>query len=309
MEICKEYKPERRDYKMSSEYNKILRVLWIILFANIAVAMTKIIVGRRIQSTSMVADGFHSLTDGSSNVIGIIGVKIASRPVDKEHPYGHKKFETMAGLFIAVMLFLMGMEVIKEAAVRIIAPVQPQISVASLVALGATLIVNIAVSKIEYAQGKKLGSDVLISDSLHTKSDVFVTIGVFSTLALIKIGFPPIMDTWVSFVVAGFIMNAAYGIFKRAGSVLVDKYAVDEELIRSTVMGFKSVKDVHKIRSRGREDDVYVDLHIMVDPKMSIEQAHELEHEIEKKIRSVVCENIQVIAHIEPYCGEHETED
>ena len=306
MEPDTEDKSERRDCKMSSEYNKILRVLWIILFANIAVALIKIVVGRMVQSASMVADGFHSVTDGSSNVIGIIGVKIASRPVDKGHPYGHKKFETMAGLFIAVMLFLMGVGVIKEAFCRIISPVQPQISTASLVALVATLITNIAVSKIEYSQGKRLKSDVLISDSLHTKSDVFVTIGVFSTLILIKLGFPPIVDTLASFMVAGFIMNAAYGIFRRAGSVLVDKYAVDEELIRSTVMAFESVKGVHKIRSRGREDDIYVDLHIMVDPQMSIERAHELAHEIERKIRSIVCESIQVIAHIEPFDPEHD---
>ena len=294
---------------MSREYNRILRVLWIILFANIAVALTKIFVGRRIQSTSMVADGFHSLTDGSSNVIGIIGVKIASRPVDKRHPYGHKKFETMAGLFIGIMLFLMGIEVIKEAFYRMINPMDPQISASSLIVLVATLIVNTAVSKIEYIQGKKFKSDVLVSDSIHTKSDVFITIGVLLTLVLIKMGFPPIADSLVSLVIAGFIMHAAYEIFKRAGSILVDRYAVDEDLIRSIAMEFEAVKDVHKIRSRGREDDIYVDLHIAVDPQMSIEEAHRLEHELERKIRNAIGEDVQVIAHIEPFGGESEAED
>jgi cation diffusion facilitator family transporter len=96
-------------------YKKVRQVLWLILFANLAVAVLKIVVGTFVHSASMTADGFHSLTDGSSNIVGIIGIRLASKPVDEDHPYGHRKFETLAGLFIAGMLFFIGGKIIVEA--------------------------------------------------------------------------------------------------------------------------------------------------------------------------------------------------
>ncbi|MGL5715515.1 MAG: cation diffusion facilitator family transporter, partial [Paraclostridium sp.] len=95
-------------------YKKVKQVLWIILFANLGVALLKIVVGSIINSASMTADGFHSLSDGSSNIVGLIGITLASKPIDKEHPYGHKKFEVIAGLFIGGMLLFLGGKIIIE---------------------------------------------------------------------------------------------------------------------------------------------------------------------------------------------------
>ncbi|MBE3102204.1 MAG: cation diffusion facilitator family transporter, partial [Firmicutes bacterium] len=109
-------------------FNKVRQVLWIILFANLAVAALKIIIGIIIKSSSMTADGFHSLTDGSSNIVGLVGIRLASKPIDEDHPYGHKKFETLAGLFIAGMLFFIGGKIILDAINRFTHPVIPNIS-------------------------------------------------------------------------------------------------------------------------------------------------------------------------------------
>lgn len=282
-------------------FRKIKQVLWIILFANFLVAVLKIVIGSIIKSASMTADGFHSLTDGTSNIIGLIGIDLASKPEDEEHPYGHKKFENLASLFIAGMLLFIGGRIIYSAVTRFINPVVPNITLESLITLLATLGINIFVSTYEYNQGKKLKSSILMSDSLHTRSDIFVSIGVIITLVCIKLGLPPVIDPIASLIVSGFILHAAYEIFKSTSDVLVDSAVIDTNRIREISMEFNQVKGVHKIRSRGCENDIYIDMHLLTVPEMSVEQSHELIHDIEKRIQSEIDENIQIIAHVEPF--------
>ncbi len=284
-----------------NNFKKVQQVLFIILIANLLVAVLKIVIGSIIKSASMTADGFHSLSDGSSNVVGLIGIQLASKPKDKDHPYGHYKFETLSGLFISAMLFLVGGKVIVSAIDRFKNPLIPDITIESLIILIVTLFINIFVSAIEYKKGKELKSQILISDSMHTRSDIYVSIGVFVTLVSVKLGLPPIVDPIVSLVVSGFIIHAAYEIFRENSDVLIDRSAVDTEVIRNIVMNFEDVKDTHNIRSRGSITNLYIDLHILVDSKLSIEKSHNLVHDIEEDIKVKVSENAQVIAHVEPY--------
>ncbi|MGI6225464.1 MAG: cation diffusion facilitator family transporter [Peptococcales bacterium] len=285
----------------TDNYSKVKQVLLMILFANLTVALSKILVGNIIKSTSMTADGFHSLGDASSNIIGLIGIWFASKPVDEDHPYGHRKFETLAGLFIAGMLFLISVKIIIGAFGRFVNPVMPNITLESLIVLIATLFINIFVSTIEYKKGRKLNSQILISDSMHTRSDIYVSTGVLVTLIFIKFGFPPVIDPIVSLVVAIFIIHAAYEIFKDNSDVLVDKAVVDTEKIRSIAEGFKQVENVHNIRSRGSKIDLHIDMHIMIDANMNVKECHKLIHDIQEKIRKEVNRNAQVIVHLEPY--------
>ncbi|HEX2952527.1 MAG TPA: cation diffusion facilitator family transporter, partial [Bacillota bacterium] len=135
---------EVRDVKPDT-YHAVRFVLWIILIANFAVAAAKILIGYWIKSNSLSADGIHSLTDGSSNIVGLIGIHFAFQPEDKEHPYGHKKFETLTGLFIAAMLVFLGFRIISTAFNRFMHPVMPDVTIESLIALFLTLIINIFV--------------------------------------------------------------------------------------------------------------------------------------------------------------------
>lgn len=269
---------------MTNNYKKVSRVLFIILLANMAVAFMKIIVGFSIKSNSLTADGFHSLTDGSSNIVGLIGIYFASKPRDEDHPYGHGKFEMLAGLFIAIMLFLIGAEVIISAVDRIINPVMPEISVVSIIILLITLVINIIVSKYEYAKGIEYNSQILISDSMHTRSDIYVSIGVLATLICIKLGLPVIIDSITSFVVAGFIIHAGYEIFVDNGGILVDKAVINTGDIEKIVLSFDQVKNIHQIRSRGYKNDMYIDMHIMTEADMSVEKSHELIHSIDQLV-------------------------
>lgn len=293
---------------LSDNYKKVKQVLWIILFANIGVAILKIVIGSIIKSASMTADGFHSISDGTSNIVGLIGISIASKPKDKEHPYGHKKFEVISGLFIGAMLLFIGGKIIFEGISKFHNPVEPTITIGSLIVLILTLIVNIFVCTYEYRIGKKLNSYILVSDSLHTKSDIFVSIGVLLTLVGVRVGLPAIIDPIASLVVAGFILHASYEIFKSTIDVLVDKAIVDEEAIKHILKSFNEIKDVHNIRSRGSENDVHIDMHIMVEPNITVEKSHKLNHDIEESIRKNINKSAQVIIHIEPFYNKKTTD-
>ncbi|WP_270942745.1 cation diffusion facilitator family transporter [Romboutsia lituseburensis] len=284
-----------------NNFRKIKQVLWIILFANFFVAILKILVGTTIKSASMTADGFHSLSDGASNIVGIVGIGIASKPKDKEHPYGHTKYEVIASMFIGGMLLIIAGKIILTSISRFSNPIHPTITTESLIALIITLCINIFVTTYENKIGKKLNSYILISDSMHTRSDIFVSIGVLCTLIGVKLGLPSIIDPIASLIVSGFIIYSAYEIFKSSTAVLVDQAIIDENEIENIVKTFEEVKGVHKIRNRGCGNDIHIDMHLLIDPYISIEHSHYLTHEIEDRIKNTLNKNVQVIVHLEPF--------
>jgi cation diffusion facilitator family transporter len=284
---------------------KVKRVLQYILVANLLVAGVKIIAGQMILSASLTADGFHSLTDGVSNIVGLIGIWLAAQPIDENHPYGHRKYEFLTGLFIGFMLLLIAGLVLFEAAHRFIKPVVPEVSYASLIALVITLIVNLIVCTYEYRQGKKLASAILIADSLHTRSDVYISISVLITLLGIKHGLPPIIDPLASLLVVGFIVKAALQIIRSTSEVLVDAAVADSDKVRDIALSFQEVHGVHDIRSRGSEQELYIDMHVLIDPEMGIAESHQLCHAVEEKICRDLCVVARVMIHLEPYRSKY----
>lgn len=282
-------------------YQKVKQILLIILVANLAVALMKIVLGYLIKSASMTADGFHSLSDGSSNIVGIIGIKLAAKPKDSDHPYGHHKFETLTGLVISAMLFIVAGSVIQEAIRRFQHPVSPNITLASLIVLLVTLIINIFVTVIESRKGRQLNSPILLSDAMHTRSDIYVSIGVLTTLLGVKFGLPPIIDPIASLIVAGFIIHAGYEIFKENSDILLDKAMADADEIRAAVSEIEEVVDAHNIRSRGTQNNISIDLDVHVDAQMSVSASHDLAKRIEQVIQDKIHPNAQVTVHFDPF--------
>ena len=283
-------------------YKKIQYILFVILILNIIVAVSKIVMGNISKSSAMSADGFASLADGLSNVIAIVGVYLASKPEDEDHQYGHGKIEIITGLIIGLFLLYAGFNVVMEAIGKIKNPVDINISPLSLLVMLFTLVINIIVAYYEYKKGNELNSPILIADSLHTKSDIFVTVGVIIALILIRLGMPYILDPVASFVVSLMIFYAAYNVFKENINILIDVKIVDDKEVKNLVMTeYPFVKEMHKIRSRGTKNNVFMDMHIQVDPKMTVEESHRLMHNIERTIQKNIEENAHVIIHIEPY--------
>ncbi|MBQ8999294.1 MAG: cation transporter [Clostridium sp.] len=287
----------------NSNYKKVNFVLYSILILNFLVAISKIIVGSVVESNSIIADGFHSISDGTSNIIGILGVWLASRPVDKDHPYGHSKFEVITSFFIGLILLILSGKIVTSAISCLKNPVVPTITTMSLVVIIMTLLINIFISVFEYRIGKKLNSHILISDSMHTRSDILITIGVLISMIGIKLGLPAIIDPIVSIIVALFILISSCEIFKSTIDVLVDKAVLNVEDIRNILDKYDEIKCYHDIRSRGTQNNIHVDMHVHVKPDMSVEDAHDLSHKIEDDIREITNKNTQVIVHIEPHHG------
>jgi len=280
-----------------------IAVLWIIMGLNFLVAVFKIVIGTIANSGSIIADGYHSLSDGSGNIVGIVGLSIAGKPIDETHPYGHKKFETISSMIIAMLLFIVGSKVFINSITNIMHPKTPEISAISFVVMLCTLIVNIFVVLYEKKQGLKLSSDVLVADSEHTRSDVLITIGVIFTMIILKFGFPPVVDGLVSLVISVFIFKASFEIFTEATKTLTDSAVLDKEEIYNIAMSFADVKSCHKIRSRGRKDEAYIDLHVQVIPDMEVLSAHKLQHDIENELRNQFGSGISAIIHVEPFAG------
>ena len=293
---------ERSKEKLSSEerYLKIRRVLIYVLFLNWGVAAAKLFYGWVIRSASMTADGFHSFSDGSSNIIGLIGIWIASRPIDETHPYGHKKYETLTSIGISILLFLVCFNVVREGVLRFLHPIVPQVNVNSFLVMGITLVINIAVMIYENRMGIVLKSDILISDALHTRSDILTSSSVIVTLIGIKLGYP-ILDPIVSMVIAGFIGYAAVEILKESSRVLSDGVAIPIQEIERVVLSIRGIRECHQIRSRGRGDDIHIDLHVLVDPGMDVHRAHHLSYAIENKIKRDFRGVTDVVVHMEPF--------
>jgi cation diffusion facilitator family transporter len=285
---------------LQQHYSHIRRILIIVLLLNWAVALAKIAYGLLTKCASMTADGFHSLSDGASNIIGIVGIHFACQPKDKDHPYGHKKYETFFSLIIAALLFILAFNLIKEGIEHLHHPVTPRIDAVSFLIMTSTMLINIGVMYYERGKGKALKSDILVSDSMHTTADIFTSLSVIISLVVIRMGFP-LVDSMATILISLFIAYAGYNIIRNSSRILCDTAAIlDEKKIEGIVLDVKGVKTCHKIRSRGRHDDIHIDLHVQVDAAMHMDKAHNISYRIEEAIKKNIPEITDVVIHMEP---------
>lgn len=290
--------------RVNSRIGEIKRVLWVILFLNIGVASAKLAWGIISGSVAMAADGFHSMFDGAGNIIGLVGMGFASRPADDDHPYGHGKYETYAAVVIGAMLLLAAYSIGSTAVARLAGGGQPvTVTTMSFLVMLGTLTVNIFVAIYERKEGKRLNSSILIADASHTASDVLVSIGVLLSLVAVKMGFES-ADAIISLIIAGVILYTAWGVFKTANTTLSDTARIPTTHLAACAMKVQGILDTHHIRTRGTDAEVYVDLHVMVDPAITVARGHELAHAVEDCILDEYPQVIDIVIHVEPY-GEH----
>jgi cation diffusion facilitator family transporter len=280
-------------------YPAVSRVLVHVFILNLFVALAKIALGAVSGAVSVLSDGFHSLTDSGSNIVALAGVRIASQPPDREHPYGHRKFETMASLGILVFLLVVLVEVLWSALERLQSPAAPTIDALSFAVMGTTLAINVGVVWYERRAGRRLASEVLIADSHHTQSDILTSITVILALAGVRLGYP-ILDPIAAVVVAVFIGVACWEIFHDTTRILADRIVIAADDICRVVESVPQVMGCHQIRSRGSADHVFVDLHIWMDPSMRLDEAHRVSHVVKDGIMSTYPQIKDAVIHIEP---------
>lgn len=278
---------------------QIRRVLIYTFFLNEAVAIAKIIWGYVSGSVGMLSDGFHSMFDGVTNILGLIGIRVASHPPDKEHPYGHRKFETVFTIVVSGLIFLTCLGVLVRAYRSMAMDREVEVTSVSFAVMAATIVVNFFVMAYEKRKGVELRSDFLIADAMHTKSNILSSSGVVVGLVFTWLGHP-LADAIAGVVVAIFIAKIGFDILKGATDVLVDTVRIDMEAICDAVLLVKGVRHCHKIRTRGSANHVHLDLHIHLDPEITLEQAHEITHKVQGSLREAFPQVADIVVHTEP---------
>jgi cation diffusion facilitator family transporter len=282
-----------------SRSSEVSAVLYRVLFLNLIVAAAKIALGLATGAISVLSDGYHSLTDTASNIVGIIGVRIAGAPPDEDHPYGHRKFETMASLGILIFLIIVLREVLSAAWDRFQTGGEPEITALTFVVMGGTFLVNLGVVFYERSAGRRLNSEVLLADAHHTLSDLMTSATVIVALVGVKFGYLW-LDPAAALVVAVFIGYACWEIFNSTTGILADRFVIAEEEILAVVRSVPEVIGSHHIRTRGSADFVFLDLHIWMDANMPLDKAHSISHDVKDRLMARFPQIKDAIIHIEP---------
>ena len=284
---------------MTDRYAEVVRILYRVLYLNLAVAVVKIALGYYTGTVSILSDGFHSLTDSASNVVALVGVSIAQRPPDANHPYGHRKYETMASVGILIFLIIVLVQVLATAVSRFLHGGTPRVYPEGIGIMTVTLAVNIFVVVYELRAGRRLRSEVLLADARHTRSDVLTSVAVLGALVGVWLGYP-ILDPLAAVLVAGFIGHAGWEIAKDASRILSDEIVMDDTEVRDVLRGVPDVLGCEKIRTRGPADHVFLDLHLWLHPDTPLRLAHHTSHLAKDRLMARFPQLVDVVIHIEP---------
>lgn len=297
----------------AARYREVSRVLWRVMLLNFLVAVAKIAFGYMSGAISILSDGFHSLADGASNVVGLIGIHAANQPADEDHPYGHRKYETVAAAAVTGVLLAIVLEVLRNSLEHLsgrTAP--PDVSAIGFAVMIVTLMINVAVASYESREARRLNSEVLLADALQTRGDVWTSLAVIAALIGTRAGFP-ILDPVAALLVAGFIGHAAFQIGATTTRILSDRIVMSETDIEQVVMSVPEVLGCEKIRTRGSADHVFLDLHVWFRGSMSLTEAHSRSHDVKDLLMARYPQIADAVIHIEPpprnvaRCGDEVT--
>lgn len=280
---------------------QVRRVLLITLVLNLLVAVGKIVLGFVSGALAITADGFHSLTDGTGNVAGLIANHYAAQPPDENHPYGHRRFETMGALLIGALLLLTALEMGRGVLDRLSNPEPPVLSTVTFVVMGTTLLINIGVSRYQIREGKRLQSEILLADARNTHADVYVTSSVILSTALVMLTGWAWLDLVAALAVCGLIARAAWQILRETGRVLVDTAPYTPEQIVSLLHGVPQVIEIVRARSRGPLDAALIDIDVKVAPELTAVQTNAIAYAIRQRLNSQLSGLAEVEVHFAPH--------
>jgi cation diffusion facilitator family transporter len=257
----------------------------------------------------MSADGVHSLLDALANVVGIAGIAVAARPPDREHHFGHGRYETLASMAIGALMAVGVFEIVQSAIGRLQAGEAPEVTRLSFAIMLGTIAINSIVTIWERRAARRLRSDLLEADARHTGSDVLASAAVILGLVGERLGLKG-ADAAVSLLVAAMVAWAAWGILREASLVLTDAATnVEPRALLSAIVAAPGAITAHNLRVRSSGGRNWVEVHITVDPDLTVKQAHEVATGVEDAIRAEVGAETQVIVHVEPAEPPHTRPD
>jgi len=278
----------------------VRRVLLLTLALNVLVSAAKVLVGNLTHSLAMVADGYHSLVDGLNNVAGLVITGLAFQPPDAGHPYGHRKFETAAAVLLGAGLLGVAYHVVQSAFRGMaVAHAAPLVGVLNWVVMLATLAINLGVASYEARAGRRLGSAFLQADAAHTRSDIYVTLGVLASFAASSAGLSWV-DAAAALGIAVLIAVMAVRILVGSFHTLTDRAVFPSDTLKPFVLDVSGVRSCGEIRTRGGPGAVYVDLIVHVDGHVILSEAHAVADRVEEALMRAHPEIVDVVVHVEP---------
>lgn len=280
------------------------KVAIVTIIENLILSLLKLFAGVIAHSSAMISDAIHSASDVFSTFVVIIGIKLATKKPDKEHPYGHERLECVAAIILAVVLLLTGLGIGVDAVRKIVQGNYGELQVPGILALVAA-IVSIVSKEAMYwytrYYAKKIDSSALMADAWHHRSDAFSSIGALIGIAGARIGYP-IMDSVASLVIFAFIVKAAYDIFKDAIDKMVD-HSCDEDteaMIAACVLENEKVKAIDLLQTRIFGNKIYVDVEIEADASSTLLEAHEVAEEVHEAIEKTFPKVKHIMVHVNP---------
>lgn len=290
---------------LQTEFEKVAnKVAFVTIIGNMLLSVIKLIAGFVAHSNAMISDAIHSASDVFSTFVVIIGIKLASKKPDKEHPYGHERMECVAAIILAMVLFITGLGIGVKAFRNIIGGNYSELKIPGMLALVAA-IVSIISKELMYwytrFYAKKIDSSALMADAWHHRSDAFSSIGALIGIWGARMGFP-VLDSVASLVIFVFITKAAYDIFKDAVEKMVD-HSCDEETendIRACVLKNDNVKGIDLFQTRIFGNKIYVDVEIQVDSSCTLQEAHDIAEIVHEEIEREFPKVKHIMVHVNP---------
>ena len=283
--------------RMDQRDRKILSIILIEGLANFTVLVIKLVVGIFTGSLAVLGDAVHSLTDIINNIVAWLVTRHSAKPADTKHPYGHRKFETVAVFGLAALLAILAFELVVHAITR--EAIEITTGRLELGLMLGVLTINIVISTWQRSWARRLKSDILLADANHTFSDVLITASVIIGWQLSAMGWVWI-DRLCALAVAGLILYLAFGLFKRTLPVLLDERAIEADQLRAVVQAVDGVRAIRRVRSRWVGSARAVDLVIEVDAQLSTADAHEIANRLETLLADRF-DIYDVSIHVEPH--------
>jgi cation diffusion facilitator family transporter len=279
----------------------VKRVLYLVLATNGFLALGKIGYGYETHTLGLVADGFHSLLDMAASVLGLLGVTLAAAPPDAEHQYGHRKFEILSAMAIGMFIFAGAGVVLHEAYERLREPQEhePVITWASFAVAGLSISTGLALSFYEAQRAKVLASPILDSDAAHTWSDVTGSIAVLVGLVLTRF-VNPLADAIVALGLGLYLVKVGYSILMRGLGVISDRAVLDPADVERVAREFGHVQGTARIRTRGEDHHFFLDMVLLVDPTLTVADAHALVDRFEERLKAAFPGCQDIVIHVEP---------
>lgn len=285
---------------MDSYRSQVQTVLWITLVLNVVVMGLKILVAVWTGSLSLLSDALHSVTDSLNNVLGLVTSRLSSPDPDRDHPYGHQKYEAIGALGIAAFLGVACFEILQTSVNRLVQHQElVEIQGPELWLLLIVLGINIGVAFYERRVGAKLNSTILLADAHHTMSDVWITITVLAGLIGVWIWNVQWLDLVLAIPVAMMVLSSGWTVVRENLPWLVDEIAIAPEAIHAVVMSVPGVINCHDIASRGVVGrQTFIEMHLIVEAR-DVETAHKITEDVEAALEQQY-NPVRLSIHIEP---------